>query len=820
MPNMKFNPLTQKFDLIRNFFGDDEKLKFGNTPATPDSNVYWDSVNSRLSIDSAKTFFTGFVTIDGTTTFNYIAKFSQDPSLAGLTSMPLGFETDDGYGTPENSYIYGISGSTVAGGEPGIAFQMGGIMRFVLSTDGMQYVSDSTTSVADSYTFGAFKDSVGLGCDVTFKAGDASTGGGNYDGGDLTLVAGQGAGTGATGNIVLSNSTKADTLTVSSGVYTDADKILTSTPPTSGALGYWRRTGTELTQSNANDSVDFGIGTLKHANAYGEKWWFAGSGINVEMNAGNTSWQWNVTGSTSLDKFRWFFDASGGVGNLLDLNKDGTARFYGNIIDDGLTANLGVYTDANKQLTSTAPVSGELGYWDRTGTTIRTATGNDDVVLGGKLGVNLETGDTPSSTFDVKGDIGFRIIPRPVSTMAYTLGSAGNVDDGVHRYKVTYVSSTGETDLSPAYLVVTVTDKTSNGQVLLTDIPISPDSEVISRRIYRGKVGYSTSSYYYVGEIADNTTTTYTDNIADADLPAGDYRNVGNRTAGTIFKDGNRVAYFGETNMSMGLGAYNPSGTPTGYFNFALGLYSLEMITTGNQNTAVGTYAAKNLENASNCCAIGSYALYSNIEAYDNIAIGSSASKKATTGYWTTSIGSSSLYNYNAVATVAIGHNAGISATDGSGGVVIGAKVLLNATTLTYMTAIGCYAGYSAGGYSANACTTSTNCTFLGALTGLGSTTQRTKSIAIGYKAVVDADNTCVIGGQGVEAVSLAMNQTTADASARVDIADTTKGVLFPRMTTVQKDAISSPAEGLIVYDLTLHKLCVYTTSWETITSS
>ena len=39
-------------------------------------------------------------------------------------------------------------------------------------------------------------------------------------------------------------------------------------------------------------------------------------------------------------------------------------------------------------------------------------------------------------------------------------------------------------------------------------------------------------------------------------------------------------------------------------------------------------------------------------------------------------------------------------------------------------------------------------------------------------------------------------------------------------MTTSNKNAISSPAEGLIVYDTSLHKLCVRTAStWETITS-
>jgi hypothetical protein len=59
-----------------------------------------------------------------------------------------------------------------------------------------------------------------------------------------------------------------------------------------------------------------------------------------------------------------------------------------------------------------------------------------------------------------------------------------------------------------------------------------------------------------------------------------------------------------------------------------------------------------------------------------------------------------------------------------------------------------------------------------------------------------------------------------AATSAKLDVASTTQGVLIPRMTTTQKNAISSPAEGLMVYDLTLHKLCVYTGSaWETVTS-
>jgi hypothetical protein len=45
---------------------------------------------------------------------------------------------------------------------------------------------------------------------------------------------------------------------------------------------------------------------------------------------------------------------------------------------------------------------------------------------------------------------------------------------------------------------------------------------------------------------------------------------------------------------------------------------------------------------------------------------------------------------------------------------------------------------------------------------GLGSTTQRTNAIAIGYRAVVDGDNTCVIGGTGANAVDVAIGYTTA----------------------------------------------------------
>ena len=61
---------------------------------------------------------------------------------------------------------------------------------------------------------------------------------------------------------------------------------------------------------------------------------------------------------------------------------------------------------------------------------------------------------------------------------------------------------------------------------------------------------------------------------------------------------------------------------------------------------------------------------------------------------------------------------------------------------------------------------------------------------------------------------------TTENNSALLNLTSTSSGFLPPRMTTTQKNAIGTPAAGLMVFDTTLAKLCVYNgTAWETITS-
>jgi hypothetical protein len=72
--------------------------------------------------------------------------------------------------------------------------------------------------------------------------------------------------------------------------------------------------------------------------------------------------------------------------------------------------------------------------------------------------------------------------------------------------------------------------------------------------------------------------------------------------------------------------------------------------------------------------------------------------------------------------------------------------------------------------------------------------------------------------GNGSES-RVGIGTTSPNASAKLQIDTTTKGFLPPRMTTTQRNAIASPAAGLMIYNTTTAKLNVYTTAWEAITS-
>lgn len=103
-------------------------------------------------------------------------------------------------------------------------------------------------------------------------------------------------------------------------------------------------------------------------------------------------------------------------------------------------------------------------------------------------------------------------------TVALAGAGAGNVDNGPHRHRLTFVTADGETDGGAISAAITVADKTVNGKISVSNIPLG-GSQVTARKLYRTTA--AGVNYFLVATIADNTTTAYTDNTADASLGAG-----------------------------------------------------------------------------------------------------------------------------------------------------------------------------------------------------------------------------------------------------------------------------------------------------------
>jgi len=137
--------------------------------------------------------------------------------------------------------------------------------------------------------------------------------------------------------------------------------------------------------------------------------------------------------------------------------------------------------------------------------------------------------DLGISLFDyntINPDIGMTLVPvkkwvlyqppartyAPLTAPTATAGSAGLLS-GSYQYAVTYVTSYGETDFCPLSAAVTVTSKQMN----LTALPVSTDSAVTGRRIYRTN-GTVAGTFYLVATIPA-AGTTYTDTTADSALP-------------------------------------------------------------------------------------------------------------------------------------------------------------------------------------------------------------------------------------------------------------------------------------------------------------
>jgi len=239
--------------------------------------------------------------------------------------------------------------------------------------------------------------------------------------------------------------------------------------------------------------------------------------------------------------------------------------------------------------------------------------------------------------------------------------------------------------------------------------------------------------------------------------------------------------------------------------NTFIGLNAGRRNTTAVSNTFLGVNAGQNTTAGGYNTSIGNSAGLANTIGSNNVFIGQNAGS------------SNSLGNFN----VFLGAFSGQSNSIGSDNTYIGVSAAINNTTGNQNVFLGRNAGrYISDGSTSNAITD--NSIYIGYNTKALASSQ-TNQIVIGYAVTGLGSNTTVLGNSSTTLALIygahLIGGTSIDASAQLQVDSTTKGILFPRMTTTQKNAISSPATGLTVFDTTLGKLCVFSTTWQTITS-
>lgn len=297
---------------------------------------------------------------------------------------------------------------------------------------------------------------------------------------------------------------------------------------------------------------------------------------------------------------------------------------------------------------------------------------------------------------------------------------------------------------------------------------------------------------------------------------------------------------------SIAIGFYGTMSNSTSGPNISIGAQSSPSLTTGQFNTIVGTYSSAQLTTGSRNTFIGDYTGGELISGTDNVVMGYNSFAHTSTGAsYNTAIGVSSLDYVIGSQNVGVGSLAGNTLQGsgntimgyGAGGSVIGnynvilgytsapsgsfsnrlhigksattliygefdsQKVGINVTSPTTVVHIsgtthplrleGLQSSANTRYLVANADGVVTyTTTSSGGISGSGTTNyipKWTGSTGIGNSQIQDNGTTVSIGAP-------------SSTSAILEVASTSQGVLFPRMTQAQRLAISSPTSGLIVY--------------------
>lgn len=323
--------------------------------------------------------------------------------------------------------------------------------------------------------------------------------------------------------------------------------------------------------------------------------------------------------------------------------------------------------------------------------------------------------------------------------------------------------------------ILSLTSGTINDSLVVAD-PISG----ALKRISSSRIGGGGSSgWSLTGNAGTNAATNFLGTTDNVNLS---FRQ-NNVRAALITDDVAKNAFFGGR---AGLNA-------TGNFNTLIGANAGEALTSGITNNAFGVQALRNTTTASNNTAFGANVLFTNTTGAENLGIGNSALQNNSTGNQNLCIGNGSgIQNTTGSLNLYIGFRGNFSAAGGIGNNNIG---IGNSTLVSSSGAKNLVIGSNA------------------------SVVNQTLSNQLNIGNVLWGIN---CSGTGTTpSGSLAIGATTPSASALLDLTSTTQGLLLPRMTTAQINAIATPAAGLTVYNTTLALICFYNgTAWQRVTAT
>ena len=319
-----------------------------------------------------------------------------------------------------------------------------------------------------------------------------------------------------------------------------------------------------------------------------------------------------------------------------------------------------------------------------------------------------------------------------------------------------------------------------------------------------------------------NTSGSVTANGVKIGRGAG---NVSTNTA--VGRDALKTNTTGASNTALGTSALEKNST-AGY-NVGIGFEALKNTTTGGNNTAVGRGAMLNNTTGDVNTAVGEFALVSNTTGRYNTSIGHESQYQNTAGNSNTAIGAAAIdrmtsgsnnvvlggfagryfgtgisnNNTTLNSSIIIGYDTRPKLNNGSNEIVIGTSAIGNGSNTTTIGGASNTDTYLNGNvHVSNALKISGGTPGVGKVltsdaNGLASWT----TPASGGVPFSGATGGVNLNNQSLVNVNIAaVGTATPNASAKLDISSTTQGFLPPRMTYEQRQAIASPATGLVVF--------------------